>query len=214
MRRSLCCQFLLVGVCCALLGSVLSAQQNSILGPNDYSATMVMHTSNGKTMTMKVAKLGNRYRSVMTMPGRPQTVTHIMQLDTKKMFMIMSNNMCMEMPLRQMPTLEQMQQESNAHSKVIDLGPATITVDGRSYATEHRRMTYTADNGKSYTSDVWTANSLHNFPVQIVSQDGKMRITYHDISLNPPPAALFVPPANCRSMGGMFGHGMMHPHMP
>ncbi len=179
----------------------LRAQQGSILGPQDYSAVMVIHTG-GKTIRQNVAKRGLKYRQIMQIPGRPPMTT-LMMLDTHKMYMIMSPQMCMESPLGQMPPLAQLQQEAKKQGHVKDLGPATITVGGHSYATEHLRMTYTTKKGQTFTSDVWTANALHHFPVQIETPDGKTRITYQNIKLSSPSAALFIPPANCHSMGGM-----------
>jgi outer membrane lipoprotein-sorting protein len=189
------------------------AQQSNAYGPQNYSAVMVIH--NGKKIQqMFMDKRGMKLRTSMQTSKGKTAFTQIVLLDQRTAYMVLPQ-MCMQSELKDLPPVGVLEEAQQAHTKITDLGPETITVGGKSYACEHRRVLYTDAQGKQYVSDVWNAKDLQDFPVQIVSvSNGKTsRITFEDIKLTAPDESLFVPPANCRPMKGIMGGFMPHMRM-
>ncbi len=192
-------------LCMCLLAGGLAAQTPATpFGPADYSAVMVIHLKGGATQRMAIAKRGAMWRSQIAIPGH--TMTELINLNTRTAYMMLPQ-MCMKHALPNLPPGGMLAQAQQNHAKTVDLGPATVTTgDGKTYACEHSRVTY-SQQGKKQTIDVYAAKSLHNFPVKLTTvQNGRtVTVTYEHIHLTPPAASLFVPPAHCSGMPG-FPH--------
>ncbi len=194
-----------------LLGGVLAAQgKGPVLGPSNYSATMVIHLKGGATQRMAIAKRGSKWSSTVAMPGN-RSMHQIVLFDTKMMYMMMPG-MCMAHPLTSLPPAGVLEEAYQHHATITDLGPAKVEVGEKSYVCEQRRVVYTAKSGERYDMRVFTANDLQNFPVKIImTNHGRTTtVTYENIRLSPPAAAEFAPPVNCRAMPGI--PGMPRPH--
>jgi len=199
----------LIAIVVAVAGGPHLLATSSPLWPQDYSATTVTTVEGGHTLSAKIYKRGLKMRMEPQTPGRSAGMYQILLLDQHKVYMVMPQaHMCME---QDMPALTQAQLLAAAQTGkgvvVTDVGAQTITVAGKSYACEHKRVASTTTNGTRYVVDVWLASALHEFPVQEVMQaQGKtVRIQYENVSLAAPAASLFVPPTNCHGMPGLGG---------
>ncbi|HUX68163.1 MAG TPA: hypothetical protein VMV31_11810 [Terriglobales bacterium] len=192
-----------------LLTAPLAAQGSSPFGPTDYSATMVIQLPTGGRQRMEIAKRGMAWRTTLAMGGRGGSMYTLMLLDKKVMYMVMPQGMCMQRGLGDLPPGAMLDEAAKQHAQVTDVGPETVTIAGKSYATEHRRVQATDAQGQSRVMEVWTANDLQNFPVKEVmaGKGGTTTVEYEDIDLTAPAAALFAPPAHCGGMPGMPGRG-------
>ncbi len=189
---------------CLLAGGLAGQRPATPFGPTDYSAVMVIHLKGGATQRMAIAKRGMMWRSRIAIPGH--TMTELINLKTRMAYMIMPG-MCMKHALPNLPPGGMLAQAQQNHAQTVDLGPATVTTgDGKTYACEHSRVTYTV-HGKKQTMDVYAAKALKNFPVKLTTmQNGHtVTVTYEHIHLTPPAASLFAPPAHCGGMPGMPG---------
>lgn len=189
-----------------LLAGVLTAQgTGQMFGPANYSAVMVIHLKGGATQSMDIAKQGTKWSSQIEMPGHG-SMHQIILFDQKMMYMVMPQ-MCMSRPMPDLPPAGVLDEAYRNHAQITDLGPATVSVGGKSYACEQRKVVYTDNTGAGYVIYVFTANDLQNFPVKMImtSHGSTTTVTYEQISLTPPAATLFVPPANCNSMPAIPG---------
>jgi outer membrane lipoprotein-sorting protein len=86
----------------------------------------------------------------------------------------------------------------------------TVTETGSETVAGHpcikNKVVVTAPDGVSHESTVWNATDLDKFPVKIeMSENGKhVTMTFKDVKLDKPDAALFDPPADCKKYGSMM----------
>jgi hypothetical protein len=76
----------------------------------------------------------------------------------------------------------------------------TEVVDGRACQVEE--ITITSEHGQPMKMKFWEATELSGFPVKIEVQrvaGAPVTITYKDVKIGPPDAALFQHPAKCSS---------------
>ncbi len=191
---------MIVGLSLTTVAGRARAQEQNPFPPLDFSATMVSTAPNGKQVSMKVYRAGEKMR---TDPpgGRVHTV---LLLDKNEMFMVMPQ-MCMKMP-------QTSPQPLGMKGKVERTRLGSGTANGHPAIIE--RVTVTpAEGGNPVTMKVWEATDLKKLPVrvEIPTARGTVRIDYQDVNLSTPPASLFAMPGNCRSMPMM--PGMPHPHL-
>ena len=183
-----------VGISLSALAGHARAQDKTPFSPQDFSATMVSTSPDGKQVSMKVYRSGDKMR---TDPpgGRMHTV---LLLDKNEMFTVMPQ-MCMKMP-------QMSPQPFETKGKVERTKLGSATVDGHPAIIERVRVT-PSDGGKPITMKAWVATDLKNFPVrvEIPTSKGPVRIDYKDVDLSTPPDSLFAMPGNCRSMPMMPG---------
>lgn len=184
-----------------LFGSVAIAQNESPFAITQFSATSSM-VVNGRTITSKVARSGNKMR--IGMPAGPSGDGYMLFLiDQHKTYMVMGQGMCMEMP--QTGAVASNPLAASAQGKVDVKVVGTGTMNGHPVKIEDE--TITSDNGKTVNMKVWAATDLKDFPVRTEMQTPKGVVTtnYTDISLSAPPDSLFAVPDNCRQMPSMPG---------
>lgn len=187
-----------VGISLSAFAGCARAQEKTPFPQQDFSATMISTAPNGKQVSMKVYRSGEKMR---TDPpgGRMHTV---LLLDKHEMFMVMPQ-MCMKMS-------EMSPQPFEAKGKVEQTRLGKSTADGHPAIIE--RVTVTpSDGGKPTTMKAWEATDLKDFPVrvEIPTAKGTVRIDYKNVDLSTPPASLFAMPGNCRVMPMM--PSMAHP---
>ena len=184
--------------CMSALAVRARAQSQSAFAELDFSATEVMTSPDGKAMSQKIYRLGDKMR--LDMPGGKMHT--LMLLHEGKMYMVMPQ-MCMEMPPRGPQPLE-------ATGTVVRKTVGVGTIDG--HPTKIEEITVTpANGGTPVTMKAWEATDLKDLPlrIEIPSPQGTARIEYKNVDLSPPPESLFAVPQGCRTMPMM--PGMPHP---
>lgn len=181
-----------------------------------FSATVVSRNG-GHTMRSKFYQRGLKQRTDPQMKGRAAGSYSLMFLDTHKSYTVMpAAHMCLEMQLPQTTAAQiaTMAAQAKKDTQVTDLGPATITVAGKSYATEHKKIIYKQANGQHFTIEEWALRHPANIPVKLVTHmpgGQTSTTTYENINTSAPSASLFQAPAHCRKMPGMGGMARPRP---
>jgi hypothetical protein len=182
---------------------MIAQAQNPFETLKQFSATVVM--SGGPTPAhappgdMKIFRSGDKMRT--NLPGGASYM--ILEMTERTSYMVMNNGMCMQMTAQ-----GQTNPFSQAHDAKIERSPAgTDTVDGHPCKVEN--LTITPHDGQPSKMKVWEAEDLKGFPIKIEMQSsrGPVSLQYKDISLDDPPASLFVHPDNCRPMPTQPGGG-------
>lgn len=175
------------------------SQAGSSLTQFSATSTMVM---NGRTVTSKVARSGNKIR--VGMPAGPSGDAYmIFLIDQQKTYMVMGGGMCMEM--QQAGALASNPLAASSQGKVDVKVIGAGTMNGHPVKIEDETITST--NGKIMHMKVWAATDLKDFAVRTEMQTPKGVATtnYTDISLATPPDSLFAVPDNCHQMPSMPG---------
>jgi hypothetical protein len=186
----------------SLFGTSTFAQNEGVFGlAAQFSATSSM-VMNGRTISMKIARSGNKIRTGM--PGPNANAYMLLLLDQHKSYMVMGPNMCMEMPVAGAMTSNPVAASSQGKVDVKVIGAGTMN----GHPVKIEDVTITPSNGgQPVTMKVWAATDLKDFPVRTEMQTPKGVVTtnYTDISLAAPPDSLFDVPNNCRQMPTMPG---------
>ncbi len=87
-------------------------------------------------------------------------------------------------------------QEGSGKGKVDKVSLGKETIDG--HPCDKNKVTFTSSQGDQHEATVWNATDLKDFPIKIhmTEKGSDITITYHDIKLEKPDAALFEAPAD------------------
>jgi len=159
------------------------------------------------TMTMDMAMLEGKVRSDIDMGTMksaqlpPDAVQAMKQMGMDRMASIVTpqeNTMCLIYPgLKSYAEMALPRDEAAAMKETYNVEKTEVgkeTVAGR--ATVKHKVTITDSKGKKQEALMWTAPDLKDFPVKIemTEQGSTIAITYKDVKLAKPDAALFLPP--------------------
>jgi hypothetical protein len=105
-----------------------------------------------------------------------------------------------EMP---MPDAQAASKAADFKMETTELGPETAA----GHPTVKNKVVMTGPDGVKHEATVWSATDLDKFPVKIEMDEngGKMTMTFKDVKLEKPDAALFNPPSDYKKYDNMMG---------
>jgi len=155
-----------------------------------FSATMVGGPL-GNIDELNIYRSGNLMRTDM-LDGKNYMVTNLDSYDT---FVVLPDR-CMH---DARPALNTFPFTAVHKGNKVERRPmGTETIDD--HACQVEEVTITSERGKSLILKLWEATDLNGFPLKVEvhrSMGAPVTITYKNVKIGPPDAALFAYPANC-----------------
>ncbi|MGH7818688.1 MAG: hypothetical protein ACREQ9_02855 [Candidatus Binatia bacterium] len=180
-------------IAAAVLGAPLLAAEPPL--PPQFTADATTRMGSGEVIRSKVYSSGRRLRTETD--AGAQTVTSILDLRDRKMWMIMPPPLgCIEQAMGQ-----EFASPMTAPPRESEELLGTETIDGHPC---RKYRTVTTVRGKKYVMYEWRATDLQDLVIRSTGDDGKFEMRYTNVRLGASEPALFEVPKDCRPLQGPF----------